>query len=103
MLKKLIVATALFVATLTTTAQAEYRLIVPSGPGSGGATWASVVAEQLTKFTDEPIVLQHVPGARNIPGLNMFHNKFRFDDKTIVVSFGSHSVNYLLENVDFFK
>ena len=101
MLKKLIVATALFVATLTTTAQAEYRLIVPSGPGSGGATWASVVAEQLTKFTDEPIVLQHVPGARNIPGLNMFHNKFRFDDKTIVVSFGSHSVNYLLENVDY--
>ena len=85
MLKKLIVATTLFVATLTTTAQAEYRLIVPSGPGSGGATWASVVAEQLTKFTDEPIVLQHVPGARNIPGLNMFHNKFRFDDKTIVV------------------
>ena len=56
MLKKLIVATALFVATLTTTAQAEYRLIVPSGPGSGGATWASVVAEQLPKFTDEPIV-----------------------------------------------
>ena len=100
MLKKLILATALVVASITT-AHAEYRMIVPSSPGSGGAVWASVVAEQLSKFTDEPIVLQHVPGARNLPGLNAWHNKFRFDDKTMVVSFGSHSVNYLLEKVDY--
>lgn len=97
MIKKLF-ATALIMLTTIGIARAEYTMIVPSGPGSGGAVWASVIATQLSKYTDEPIVLKHVPGARNIPGLNAWHNKFRFDDKTMVVSFGSHSVNYLLES-----
>ena len=83
------------------TAQAEYRMIVPDAPGSGGAIWASVVTKHLSKYIDEPIVIQHVPGARNIPGMNEWHKKFRFDERTMVVSFGSHAVNFLLEPVDY--
>lgn len=92
---------AFFMALFAVTAQAEYRMIVPDSPGSGGAVWASVIAKHLSKYTDEPIVLQHVPGARNIPGMNEWHKKFRFDDKTMVVSLGSHAVNFLLEPVDY--
>jgi hypothetical protein len=76
-------------------------MIVPDSPGSGGAVWASVMAKHLSKYTEEPIVLQHIPGARNIPGMNEWHNKYRFDDKTIAVSLGSHAVNFLLESVDY--
>lgn len=92
---------AAVIAASTITARAEYTMIVPDSPGSGGAVWASVIAKHLSKYTDEPIVLQHVPGARNIPGMNAWHNKFRHDDKTMVVSLGSHAVNFLLEPVDY--
>ena len=92
---------AILTAMFAVTAQAEYRMIVPDAPGSGGATWAAVVAKHLGRYTDEPIVLQHVPGARNIPGMNQWHKEFRFDNKTMVVSFGSHAVNFLLEPVDY--
>lgn len=92
---------AILTAMFAVTAQADYRMIVPDSPGSGGAVWASVIAKHLSKYTDEPIVLQHVPGARNIPGMNQWHKEFRFDDKTMVVSLGSHAVNFLLEPVDY--
>ena len=96
---KYLIAAAIAVASLS--ARADYTMIVPDSPGSGGAVWASVIAKHLSKYTDEPIVLQHVPGARNIPGMNAWHNKFRHDDKTMVVSLGSHAVNFLLEPVDY--
>jgi hypothetical protein len=96
---KYLIAAALAVVSLT--ARAEYTMIVPDSPGSGGAVWASVIAKHLSKYTDEPIVLQHVPGARNIPGMNEWHKKFRHDDKTMVISLGSHAVNFLLEPVDY--
>lgn len=92
---------ALVTALFVSVAHAEYRMIVPDAPGSGGAVWASVMAKHLSKYTDEPIVLQHVPGARNIPGMNQWHKEFRHDNKTMVVSLGSHAVNYLLEEVDY--
>jgi hypothetical protein len=33
--------------------------------------------------------------------MNEWHKKFRFDEKTMAVSFGSHAVNFLLEPVDY--
>lgn len=96
---KYLLATLLI--TFSFSAFAQYKMIVPSEPGSGGAVWASIMARHLSKYTDEPIVLHHIPGARNIPGMNEWHNKFRFDNKTMVVSLGSHAVNFLLEPVDY--
>ena len=43
----------------------------------------------------------HIPGARDIPGFNKFHNELRFDDKTIMVSHGGNGVSYLTEDVDY--
>ena len=93
---------ALAVVMLTTlSARAEYTLIVPQGPGQGTSVWANIVATGLSKFTDEPVVVRHIPGARDIPGFNEFHNKLRTDDKTIMVAHGGNGVSFLLDKVDY--
>jgi hypothetical protein len=97
-MKKLLLALMMLVGS---TAWADYKLVVPSEPGSGGAVWAAVIAKHLEKHLGEPVTIQHIPGARNIPGFNEFHNKLRFEDKTIMVSLGSNAVNYLVTPVDF--
>jgi len=86
-------------ATMTTSAWAEFRMIVPQAAGNGTAVWASIIARHLEKQLGEPIVIQHIPGAKDIPGFNEFHNKLRFDDRTIMVSHGGNGIGYLVDNV----
>lgn len=88
----------LFVAS---SAMADYTLIVPQGPGAGTSVWADIVARGLSKFTDEKVVVRHIPGARDIPGFNEFHNKLRFDPKTIMVAHGGNGLGFLLDKVDY--
>ena len=92
-----LVATCLTMAT----AQAEYRMIVPQEAGNGTAVWASIIARHLEKQLGEPIVIQHIPGAKDIPGFNEFHNKLRNDPKTIMVSHGGNGIGYLVDRVDY--
>jgi len=80
---------------------AQYTLIVPQGPGQGTSVWAEIVAKGLTKVLKEPVTVRHFPGARDLPGFNEFHNKLRFDNKTLMVSHGGNAVSYLLDNVDY--
>jgi hypothetical protein len=89
---------ALFVLQ-TPSAWAEFRMIVPQAPGNGTAVWASIIARHLEKQLGEPIVIQHIPGAKDIPGFNEFHNKLRFDDRTIMVSHGGNGIGYLVDDV----
>ena len=89
---------ALFVLQ-TPAAWAEFRMIVPQAPGNGTAVWASIIARHLEKQLGEPIVIQHIPGAKDIPGFNEFHNRLRFDDKTIMVSHGGNGIGYLVDDV----
>lgn len=89
---------ALFVLQ-TPSAWAEFRMIVPQAPGNGTAVWASIIAKHLEKQLGEPIVIQHIPGAKDIPGFNEFHNRLRFDDKTIMVSHGGNGIGYLVDDV----
>lgn len=84
-----------------TTAFAEYRMIVPQAAGSGTAVWASIVAKHLEKQLGEKIVIQHIPGAKDIPGFNEFHNKLRNNPKTIMVSHGGNGIGYLVDKVDY--
>ena len=100
MIKKLIL-TAAVTLSLSSTAMADYTLVVPQEPGQGTSVWAAIIARGLSKFTDEPVVVQHIPGARDIPGFNEFHNKLRFDDKTIMVAHGGNGVSFLLDKVDY--
>jgi hypothetical protein len=86
---------------ITGVAQADYTLIVPQGPGQGTSVWAGIVAKHLEKQLNEPVVVRHIPGAKDIQGFNEFHNKLRFDNKTIMVSHGGNGVSYLVDKVDY--
>lgn len=99
-MKKLLI-TLLASAGIMSAAHADYTLIVPQGPGQGTSVWAGIIARGLSKFTDEPVVVQHIPGARDIPGFNEFHNKLRNDPKMIMVAHGGNGVSFLLDKVDY--
>ena len=97
MLKKTIIALFL----MTTTALAEYNLIVPQKPSGGTSVWAQIVVAEWEKHLGEKINLIYKPGARDQLGPNEFQNKLRFDDKTILVSHGGNGISYLTEPVDY--
>ena len=86
---------------LTAPAFADYKMIIPQKPGGGTSQWATIIAKYLEPHLGEKIKLVHIPGARDIPGFNKFHNELRFDDKTIMVSHGGNGVSYLTEAVDY--
>lgn len=100
-MKKLLTSAAVALSLTASAAFADYTLVVPQGPGQGTAVWADIIARNLSKFTDEPVVVQHIPGARDIPGFNKFHNDLRTDDKTIMVAHGGNGVSFLLDDVDY--
>jgi len=99
MIKKIIAGSAL--ALLASSVMADYKMIVPQAPGGGTSVWAGIVAKGLEKHLGEKIVIQHIPGAKDIPGFNEFHNKLRTDDKTIMVSHGGNGVSYLVDAIDY--
>ncbi len=88
-MRRFILSLAL-VLGLTTSAVADYTMIVPQKPGGGTSQWAQIVATEMEKYLDEKIILKHIRGARDIPGFNKFHNELRFNDKTIMVSNGGN-------------
>jgi hypothetical protein len=97
-MKKLL---ALLALTIANFAHAEYTLVVPQPPGNGTSVWAAIIAKGLEKHLGEKIVIQHIPGAKDILGFNEYHNKLRFDDKTIMVSHGGNGVSYLVDKIDY--
>lgn len=82
-------------------ALADYTFVVPQKPGGGTSVWAEIVAKQLEPFLGEKIKIKHIPGARDIPGFNEFHNNLQADDKTVMVSHGGNGVSFLQESVDY--
>jgi len=80
---------------------ADYTFVVPQRPGSGTSIWAEIVAKELESFLGEKIIIKNIPGGRDIPGFNKFHNELQYDDKTIMVSHGGNGVSFLQENVDY--
>jgi hypothetical protein len=97
-MKKLLAAMAMMVAL---PASATYTMIIPQEAGGGTSVWASIIAKHLEKHLGEEIVLQHIPGARDIPAFNKFHNELQNDDKTIMVSHGGNAESFLIEEVDY--
>ena len=92
-MKKLLILTSLF-GLWSSVASADYTMVIPQKPGGGTSQWATIIAKYLEPHL-ESIKLKHLPGARDIPGFNKFHNDLRFDDKTIMVSHGGNGVSYL--------
>ena len=92
---------SLILMLFATPAMADYTFVVPQKPGGGTSVWAQIVAVELEKKLGEKIVIKHIPGARDIPGFNAFHNKLQNDDKTVMVSHGGNGVAFLQEKVDY--
>lgn len=97
-MRKLILAMMLM---FSTPAFADYTFVVPQKPGSGTTIWAEIIAHQLEPFLGEKIVIKNIPGGRDIPGFNKFHNELQYDDKTVMVSHGGNGVSFLQEKVDY--
>ena len=88
---------------MVSTAHAEtFRLIVPQNPGGGTDVWARIVAAELEKkLPGDTIIVENIPGARDIPGFNKFHKELRYDPNVIMVSNGGNAEDFLLSNVDY--
>jgi len=99
-MRKLVMSLAM-VLGMTSTASADYTFVVPQKPGGGTTVWTEIVAKELTPFLGEKIIIRTIPGARDIPGFNKFHNDLQKDDKTVMVSHGGNGVSFLQENVDY--
>ena len=97
-MRKLLLAVVVMFAT---PAFADYTFVVPQKPGGGTTVWTEIVAKELEPFLGEKINIKTIPGARDIPGFNEFHNNLRFDDKTVMVSHGGNGVAFLQEDVDY--
>lgn len=100
MFKTFLSAAAAVMMTVTV-AKAEFTFVIPQEPGGGTSVWAQIVAEQLETFLGESIRFVYIPGARDVPGFNDWHNELQFDDRTIMVSHGGNGVAFLQENVDY--
>ena len=98
-MRKLVMSLAM-VLGMTSTASADYTFVVPQKPGGGTTVWTEIVAKELAPFLGEKIIIKTIPGARDIPGFNKFHNDLQKDDKTVMVSHGGNGVSFLQENVD---
>ena len=99
-MRKLLISLAM-VLGMTSTASADYTFVVPQKPGGGTTVWTEIVAKELAPFLGEKIIIKTIPGARDIPGFNKFHNDLQKDDKTVMVSHGGNGVSFLQENVDY--
>jgi len=99
-MKKIMILTAGF-AMLATSAMAQYRMIVPQGPGGGTSVWTNNVRPHLEKFLGEKIIIQNIPGISDIPGFNKFHESLRKDNKTIMVAHGGNGESFLTDRVKY--
>mgnify|MGYP001999637967 FL=1 len=100
LMKRLLLSVAA-AAMFATSAVADYTFVVPQRAGQGTTVWAEIIAKELEPFLGESITIKMLPGARDIPGFNEWHNEMRDDDKTVMVSHGGNGVSFLQENVDY--
>ena len=100
MFKKLLVSAAVAVS-LASSAFADVTFVVPQKPGAGTTVWTEIVAKELEPFLGEKINIKLIPGARDIPGFNEWHNELRQLDDHFMVSHGGNGVSFLQEDVDY--
>lgn len=100
-MKKLQLLLSIGLMFFASIAHADYRLIIPQEPGGGTSVWANIVAREWEKKLGEKIILEHIPGARDIAGANKFQKELRFDPKTVMVAHGGNAESFLLEKVEY--
>lgn len=100
-IKNLITGAVAALSMTATAALADITVVNPQKPGGGTTVWTEIIMKELEKHLGERIIIRNIPGARDIPGINKFHNELRFDENTIVVTHGGNGVSFLQENVDY--
>jgi len=100
-LTKLVTGAAVALTLTATSALADITVVNPQKPGGGTTVWTEIIMKELEKHLGERIAIRNIPGARDIPGINKFHNDLRFDENTIVVTHGGNGVSFLQEEVDY--
>jgi len=98
---KLLTGAIAAIAITATSALSDITVVNPQKPGGGTTVWTEIIMKELEKHLGERIVIRNIPGARDIPGINKFHNDLRFDENTIVVTHGGNGVSFLQEEVDY--
>lgn len=88
----------LFVSSIVA---ADFTFIVPQKPGAGTSQWAEIVVREMQKYMDEKITIKHIPGARDIPGFNAFHEDYMQDNTYVMISHGGNGVSFLQEEVKY--
>ena len=91
----------LLICGISSTELADYTFVVPQRAGQGTTVWAEIIAKELEPFLGEKIKIKMLPGARDIPGFNKWHNTMRDNDKYVMVSHGGNGVSFLQEKVDY--
>jgi tripartite-type tricarboxylate transporter receptor subunit TctC len=77
--------------------QRTVRVIVPLPPGSAIDVSARLIAEQLARRWQQPVVIENIAGADGIPAAREFVG--RRDDHTLMYSFaGLITINPLLKS-----
>ena len=87
-IKNIIVSAIAGTMLLASTVSADITVVNPQKPGGGTTVWTEIIMKELEKHLGERITIRNIPGARDIPGINKFHNELRFDENTIVVTHG---------------
>lgn len=85
---------------ITGTAIAEYRLIIPSPPGTGTSIWGNIVAAELEKYLGERITIVNIPGGKGNLGLESFNTRYANDPKAILLTHGGNAEAWLVEDVN---
>ena len=100
-IKNILIGAVAALSMTATVATADITVVNPQKPGGGTTVWTEIIMKELSKHLGERIKLRNIPGARDIPGINKWHNELRFNEDTIVVTHGGNGVSFLQENVDY--
>jgi hypothetical protein len=96
---KLVLCTLFFL--LNGTAYSAYQIVAPTKAGTGSSIWAQTIANELSKYLDERVIVKHIPGAKGQLGVNEFNNKYKKDPKTMLLSIGSNANKVLLFDLNY--
>ena len=82
---------------MTTTANAEFKVVVPQKPTGGTGTWANIIATEINKFlpADDQILLEFIPGENDRKALKDYASKNKADDGIIQITHGGNAESFL--------
>ena len=88
---------SLFATTSIATA-ADYTITIPHKPVNA---WSTALLQEWKKVLKKDVALKYHPGARQIPGVNYWHNNLQNNDDSMLFTHGGNAMAHLLETVDY--